>query len=148
VASVTVSEWFHATPEQVFAGIRQYTKYPEYLPGVTAIEVLPPKAKGSACRVRYELKLIKTFHYTLNMYEEGPSRIWWDLDESNIMRTSNGSWAIKADGDGTKADYSLEVAFSGLVPQKIVDQVTKANLPAMMRGFQKLVDDTRKSGRT
>jgi ribosome-associated toxin RatA of RatAB toxin-antitoxin module len=147
VAELTTEQVFDGTLAQVFEGIRQYAKYPEYLPGVTAIDVLPAKKAGSTCQVRYELKLIKSFYYTLNMFEDAAAkspRIWWDLDDSNIMKQSNGSWTfVDAGGGKTKATYMVDVAFSGFVPQKIVDQITKANLPMMMKGFQRLIIDSK-----
>jgi ribosome-associated toxin RatA of RatAB toxin-antitoxin module len=144
LAVLTTEHTFDGAPGVVFAGIRQYAKYPDYLPGVTKVDVLPAKQKGSTCQVRYELKLIKSFFYTLNMFEESPTRIWWDLDDSNIMKQSAGSWTLKdAPGGKTHATYALDIAFSGLVPQRIVDQITKANLPLMMKGFQKLIVDTK-----
>lgn len=143
MAELTTDYTFEGSLSQVFEGIRQYAKYPQYLSGVTATEVLPPTAKGSVCRVRYDLKLIKTFFYTLNMFEESPKRIWWTLEESNLMKNSSGSWTFSdLGGNRTKAIYALDIAFRGLVPSAIVDQITKANLPAMMKGFQRLIDDT------
>jgi ribosome-associated toxin RatA of RatAB toxin-antitoxin module len=146
VAELTTEQVFDGSPDEVFRGIHCYEKYPEYLPGVTGIKVLPAKVKGSVAQVRYELKLVKSFHYTLNMFEENPNRIWWTLDDSNIMKHNNGGWTLTPAGGEvgkTKAVYALDVGFSGFVPQKIVDQITKANLPAMMKGFQKLIVDQR-----
>ncbi len=142
MAEMTTEQLFDGTIDAVFEGLHQYKKYPEYLPGVTGIEVLKAKKPGSVCQVRYDLKLVKTFYYTLNMFEEKPTRIWWDLEDSNIMKQSIGSWKLTDAGGGkTKAVYSIDVAFSGFVPQKIIDGITKANLPMMMKGFQRLIVD-------
>lgn len=144
MAEISKEQVFTGKSEDVFAGIRKYEKYPDYLPGVTAIKVLPAKKPGSTCQVRYELKLIKSFFYTLNMFEKAPNKIWWDMDDSNIMKYSNGAWTLTDKGDGTThAVYTLDVGFSGFVPQKIVDQIAKANLELMMKGFQRLIDDSR-----
>lgn len=144
MAELTTEHVFEGSREQVFEGIRQFAKYPDYIPGVTKIAVLPAKKPGSTCQVRYDLKLIKTFYYTMNMFEEKPGRLWWDLDDSNIMKKSSGSWTLTEAGPGkTKAIYALDIAFSGFVPQMAVDQITKANLPAMMAGFQKLIIATK-----
>ncbi len=147
MAELTTEQLFDGTVDEVFEGIRQYNRYPEYLPGVTKIDVLKAKKPGSTCQVRYELKLIKSFYYVLNMFEDKPGKIWWDLDDSNIMKVSNGSWSLTANGDKTKAVYAIDVAFGGLVPQRVIDQITKANLPMMMKGFQQLVTDNKKGGR-
>jgi ribosome-associated toxin RatA of RatAB toxin-antitoxin module len=145
LAELTTEHTFDASIDEVFTGLGEFKKYPEYIPGITGIEVLPPSKPGSIGKVRYELKIIKSFYYTLNMFTEKPSRIWWDLDESNIMKKSVGSWTLSDAGGGkTKAVYSLDITFKGLVPSAIVDQVTKANLPGMFSGFQKLFDANRK----
>lgn len=145
MAELKTDYTFDATIDEVFTGLGQFKKYPNYIPGITGIEVLPAKKPGSTGQVRYELKIIKSFYYTLNMYEERPGKIWWDLDDSNIMKKSNGSWTLKDAGGGkTKATYSLDITFKGLVPSSIVDQITKANLPGMFKGFQELFDANRK----
>lgn len=145
MAELTTEHVFDGSPQAVFDAIRQYQKYPDYIPGVTKIAVLPADKPKSTCQVRYELKLIKSFHYTMNMFEENPAKIWWDLADSNIMKRSTGSWTLKEVSPGkTKAVYALDIAFSGLVPQKIVDGITKANLPGMMKGFQQIIDDMKK----
>lgn len=143
MAEISKEQVFKGKCPEVFAGIQKYEKYPDYLPGVTAIKVLPAKKPGSTCQVRYELKLIKSFFYTLNMFVEAPNKIWWDMDDSNIMKYSNGSWILTDNGNNTtQAVYKLDVGFSGFVPQKIVDQIAKANLELMMNGFQKLINDS------
>lgn len=145
MAELITDHTFDASIDEVFAGLGQFKKYPDYIPGVTGVTVLPAKKPGSTGQVRYELKIIKSFFYTLNMFEDKPGRIWWDLEESNIMKRSNGSWTLTDLGNGkTKASYSLEIAFKGLVPSSIVDQITKANLPGMFKGFQDLFDANRK----
>ena len=142
MAELSTEQIFNGTPAQVFEAIRQYSKYKEYIPGVTSTEVLPAQKKGSTCQVRYDLKFIKTFYYTLDMYEEPGKKIYWHLADSNLLKISNGSWDFtKVSDTETRAVYAVEVAFSGFVPNKVVEQITKANLPAMMTGFQKLIDD-------
>lgn len=147
MSAVTIEHIFDGNIEQVFEACRQYLDYPKFLPGVAGIEVLDAKEPKSECQVRYEVKLIKVFHYTLNMFEEKPRKIWWHLDESNLMKKSSGSWEFSDLGKGkTKAVYSLDVAFSMFAPQKIVDQVAKANLPGLMKGMQALIDHHRQQG--
>lgn len=142
MAKLETEHTFNGSVAKVFHSLRQYEKYPEYLPGVTGIKVLPPKLKDSTCQVRYELKIIKEFYYILNMFEDGPTKIWWDLDESNIMKGNAGSWKLKERNPSqTKAIYTLDIKLKGLVPRAITDRVAEANLPAMLAGFQRLIDD-------
>ena len=132
---------FDGAVEKVFKAICQFDKYPEYLPGVTSIQVLPAVLPESFCQVRYELNFIKTFHYTLDMYQDDPTKIWWTLAESNIFKENSGRWQFKKkSADLTEALYFLNVKFKGLIPSAITDQIAKANIPLMFSGFQRLID--------
>lgn len=141
MAKLETEHTFNGSITQVFSALQQYERYPEYLPGVTGIKVLPPQQPGSTCQVRYELKIIKEFYYILNMYENGPEEITWDLAESNIMNANSGSWRLTEKNDKTKAIYTLDIKLKGLVPRAVTDKVAEANLPGMLNGFQKLIDD-------
>lgn len=142
MAELETTHVFDGDIQHVFKAIGQFEQYPRYLPGVTAVQVLPPKAPGAKCQVRYELNIVKTFFYTLEMFEEGPGKIWWNLTDSNLMKQNDGSWNFETAGEGkTKATYKLDIRFKGLVPSMITDQIAKANLPLMFAGFQKLIKD-------
>lgn len=144
MAKLETEHIFKSSVKEAFEGIRQYQKYPEYLPGVTKIEILPAKAKGSTCQVRYEINIIKKFYYVLDMFEDEPGRLWWSLDDSNLMKTNDGEWLLTEKDSGlTKARYSLDIKFRGLVPSAVTDKVAQANLPSMLAGFQRLIDDTK-----
>jgi coenzyme Q-binding protein COQ10 len=142
VAKLETEHTFKGNIQKVYSGLGQYQRYPEYLPGVTGIKVLPPTQAQSKCQVRYELRIIKEFYYVLNMYEEGPHKIWWDMAESNIMKSNSGSWKLREKSEqSTKAIYTLDIQLKGLIPKAITDRVAEANLPAMLAGFQKLIDE-------
>ena len=66
MAALETEHTFEGSLEKVFGAIGQYSKYPQYIPGVTKIEVLPAKVKGSKCQVRYELNIIKTFFLVIH----------------------------------------------------------------------------------
>jgi len=59
-----------------------------------------------------------------------------------MMKISNGSWELSADGNRTRALYTVEVqvAKPPLVPQAFVDRVsdelTKVNLPRTLAAFK------------
>jgi coenzyme Q-binding protein COQ10 len=142
VATVETEYRFKGGIEKVFQAITNYQKYAQHLPGVTKVEILPTKTSGAKCEVRFEVNLIKSFHYTLTMFEKKPNEIHWSLVDSNLMKENTGGWKLSKAGDNeTLAHYAFEVKFKGLMPSMITDQVAKANLPAMMAGFQKMVDE-------
>lgn len=140
MAELNAEHTFNGNIEKVLKGIKNFDEYVNHLPGVTSIKVLKPKEKGSICQVRYDISIIKSFHYILDMYEESPTKLWWEMAESNIMKLNSGSWELAEQGDKTHAKYSLELKFKGLVPSKVTDKVAKANLPAMFKGFQTIID--------
>jgi ribosome-associated toxin RatA of RatAB toxin-antitoxin module len=141
VATVERTHIFNGSVEKVFAGLCRYDKYPEYLPGVTEIAILPSAVAGSTCQVRYDINLIKKFFYILNMWEDSGKKLYWNLAESNLMKLNSGSWVLKPGKKGTtEAAYSLEVKFRGFVPSAVSDRIAQANLPMMFAGFQQLID--------
>lgn len=144
MAELETSHVFNGSINKVFAALGKFERYPEFIPGVTAVKVLPPPAGSKAkCIVRSELNIVKTFFYTIEIFEEGPGKIWWTMTDSNLMKKNDGSWTLTEMGDNqTKAIYKLDVTFKGLVPSMITDQVAKANLPGMFAGFQKLIDSS------
>jgi ribosome-associated toxin RatA of RatAB toxin-antitoxin module len=141
MAVLTTDHIFNGTPVEVFKGIRNFEKYPDYIPMISSIEVGKPIVPKSVALVTFKVNLVKTFYYSLHMFEEAPLRLWWDLHESNLMKKSHGSWLLEEKVQGTTlAHYSLDVAFKGLVPQMMIDKVTQSSLAPMMEGFQKLVN--------
>ncbi len=140
MAKLTTNHLFNGSIKQVFKALSSYEKYPEYIPGVNEIKVLPSDKEGVSCQVRYEVKVIKTIFYTLEMHVEEPNKIWWSLVDSNILKKNDGSWTLKKRKNGVDAEYCLDVAFKGFVPKAITDKVTQANLPGMFKGFQDLID--------
>jgi ribosome-associated toxin RatA of RatAB toxin-antitoxin module len=142
MAEIETTHIFKGNINKVFAALGQYQRYPEFIQGVTGIKVLPPPAGSQAkCLVRYELNIVKTFFYTIEMFDNGKDRIWWTMTESNLMKKNDGEWTLTdRGGQETNAVYKLNVTFKGLVPSMITDQVAKANLPGMFAGFQKLID--------
>jgi coenzyme Q-binding protein COQ10 len=143
MAELETTHNFKGDIKKVFKALGQYERYPEFIPGVTGIQVLPPPAGSTAkCLVRYEINIVKTFFYAIEMFDNGQDKIWWKMTDSNLMKKNDGSWTLSGSGaDETKALYKLDVAFKGLVPSMITDQVAKANLPGMFAGFQKLIEE-------
>ena len=141
MAKLETEHIFSGTVTECFQGIKQYGKYPDYMPGITSANILPPRLDGSSCQARYEINIIKSFYYVLDLFETEPNKIWWQLADSNIMKSNEGSWLLQEAGKNkVRAVYTLEVKFKGLVPSAITDKVAQANLPLMLSGFQRLID--------
>jgi ribosome-associated toxin RatA of RatAB toxin-antitoxin module len=141
VAQLETKHVFKGTVDQVFKAITNYQEYPNFLPGVTnAIVESSDKPKGIQ-RVRFDLNLIKTFYYVLDMTAKAPDHISWELTDSNLMKSNSGEWRLTPKGKTqTEATYVLDIKFKLLVPSAITDKVAKANLGNMFEGFQKIID--------
>ncbi len=143
MAELETTHVFNGTMERVFKGLGMFDLYSKYIPGVSSIKVeKAPAGSKAQCLVRYEINIVKTFHYTLEMFLQAPNKISWSMVDSNLMKQNDGSWTLESGADGTtNSTYRLEIKFKGLVPSMITDQVAKANLPLMFAGFQKLIDE-------
>lgn len=146
MASVNTTHTFLGTPSEVFKGITDYAAYADYIPGVLKTEILEPLDKDADLSIRYEINIVKKFHYTLNMFHKGKSEILWTLEGSNIMKENEGHWRLKkSDKKGfVDAEYAVNLKFRGLVPSAIINKITQTSLPAMFEGFQSLIDSKKK----
>lgn len=143
MAKLITEHTFHGNITKVFKAISSYDKYIKYLQQVSEIDVMKPTEKGSVCKVAYKINIIKEIFYTLNMYHDEPNKIWWELDESNLMKKNSGSWEFKKRSDNeTIAIHTIDVDIKGFVPRSLLDKVSKAQIPAMMESMQKLIDAT------
>lgn len=126
--------------ERFFDLVVDYERYPEFVPGIRSCRV---RRSGGEKHVEYELDLgVKRVRYVLRHEEVRPSRVSWSLVSGDMMKVSNGSWALADDGGRTRATYSVEIQVSRppLVPQAIIDRVsdelTRVQLPRTLEAFK------------
>ncbi len=138
MANVERKEIFDVEINKFFDVIIDYESYPDFVDGVSAIEVLefsPEEAK-----VRYFINLIKKFSYTLKMYQERPRKVSWELLDGDLFKKNNGSWSLKELGEGkTEVTYALDVEFKIFAPKMVVNKLVGHNLPAMMKAWHERV---------
>jgi ribosome-associated toxin RatA of RatAB toxin-antitoxin module len=146
--SVVTQEVFIDAPiDRVYDVIVDYGRYPEFVPGIRSCRVL---SGGPGRRVEYELDLgIKRLKYVLRHEEDRPRKVTWSLLSGELMKVSNGSWELHAEGDRTRAHYSVEILISKppLVPQAVIDRIseelTKVNLPRNLHAFKARAESLR-----
>ena len=144
MAAVTKEIVFDRPAEQVFSVLIDYARYPEFVPGIKACRVLPVKG---ARHVEYELDLgLKRIKYVLHHVETRPTRITWSLVSGEMMKVSNGEWALAAEGGSTRARYTVDIQISKppLIPQSVIDKVsdelTRVQLPKTLEAFKARVE--------
>ena len=129
------------SPDRFFEVIRDYDRYPEFVPTVKKCKV---RRGPAGVEVDYELDLgIKSIAYTLRLVEEPPRKVSWTLARGDWMKVSNGSWEISDAGGKTRAVYSVDIQIQKppLVPQSLVDRIsdelTRVQLPKMLDAFRR-----------
>ena len=85
----------------------------------------------------FELELLKRFSYRLVFTRQGHEELHWKLAESDFFKKNEGFWKLEAEGDHTKATYSLDVDFGFLVPSWVTKKLTQNQLPEMVKSFEK-----------
>lgn len=140
MASVTKQVIIEAPLEKVFDIVADYERYPEFVPGIRSCKV---RSANGEKHVEYELDLgVRRIRYVLRHEEQRPTRVAWSLVSGDMMKVSNGSWELAAEGGRTRALYSVEIQITRppLVPQMIVDRVsdelTRIQLPKTLDAFK------------
>jgi coenzyme Q-binding protein COQ10 len=137
MAGAQSSETFNCTPEQFFAVVTDYEKYPEFLQEVKQCKVL--KVENSRKLVEYSVSVVKSFKYCLWMTETKPSLVKWEFASGEIFKTSSGFWKIEEESGKTRATYSVEATFGLMVPGPLAKVLVSVNLPNMMAAYHKRI---------
>jgi ribosome-associated toxin RatA of RatAB toxin-antitoxin module len=128
------------TIDRFYQVVTDYPRYPEFVPGIKACRVLEVQGEK---HVEYDLDLgLRRIRYVLRHVEDPPRRVTWSLVSGEILKVSNGSWELTAEGQKTRARYSvdIQIARPPLVPQplmdKMSDQMSKVQLPRTLEAFK------------
>ncbi|WP_372653379.1 type II toxin-antitoxin system RatA family toxin [Halobacteriovorax sp.] len=135
MASVSRTETFDVEIEDLYNVIIDYSSYPDFVDGVSSINVLEQTESGA--RVEYGLNLIKKFKYILSLSHQKPNSVSWEFESGDLFKKNNGSWELVDLGNGqTEVTYSLDVDVKGFVPKSIISKLTDSSLPAMMKSYR------------
>lgn len=136
MASASRTEVVDVDINKLYDVLVDYEKYPEFVDGVSGIKVLAKDEKTA--KVEYNLNMIKSFKYTINLKQERPSHLSWTLDSGDLFKKNDGEWKLKDLGNGkTEVTYSLDLDFKMFAPSSILSALTEKNLPTMMGSFFK-----------
>ncbi len=137
MASASRTEVMKAPLEKVRQALGDYESYPKFMDGVSAVNIV--SKEGNVTKCKYDLNVIKTFSYVLEL-TESDDRISWTFDSGDIFSINNGSWDLKDLGDGTtEVTYNIELEIkikmmgTGLIVKKLVN----TSLPSMMKSVEK-----------
>jgi ribosome-associated toxin RatA of RatAB toxin-antitoxin module len=123
-------------PGRFFEVVRDYARYPEFLPEVKAVSVGP--RSGDSVEVTYRLDArIKLIEFTLLHVETAPARIEWRLVRGDLMKRDEGRWTLEpSPSGGTTATYAIELELLPRVPRGLEKALAEQGLPAMLANFK------------
>ncbi|MCB9536385.1 MAG: SRPBCC family protein [Myxococcales bacterium] len=122
-------------PERLYALITDFDTYPTFVPNQSAVRVL--SHEGDRWRVEFELSIVKTLRYTLDLVGEPGRSLSWTLVSGDMMRAMTGGWTLEALPDGrTRATYALDVELKGFVPRSVSRSLVERTLPANLEAFK------------
>jgi len=139
MASVETVEIFDCTPDQLFSIITDYENYGDFISEIDYCEII--EDEGDRKLVEYNINMVKTFTYRLWMEKTDDYKVEWSLESGDLFKVSNGSWELEADGDQTKATYSVEAQFKMFIPGPIAKKAMNVNLPNMMRSYRERIEE-------
>ncbi len=139
MAAATRSIVINAPVDACFAVIADVERYPEFLPEVKKIKT--SNRKGNEVDAQYEADFkVKIIKYTVRLKEEKPNKLSWTYVDGEFMKDNHGGWVLEAQGDQTKATYSITVEVSRLVPNSVVTMLTESQLPTLLENFKKRIE--------
>ncbi len=141
MAKAKTSEVFKCTAEQLYKIVTDYAKYPDFLSEVKKCDVV--KSEGPKKLIEYQVSMIKTFSYRLQMVENyvenGISTVNWDFISGDVFKSLAGSWKIEPEGSQCRATYEVEATFGLFVPGPIANTLVNVSLPNMISSYHKRI---------
>lgn len=104
----------NAPAGEVLDIIADLEAYPQWAKEIKQVEVLTEDGDGWPDRARFTLdagaiKDTYTLDYTWDVTEDGTGVVSWVLVEGNVLKAMDGSYELRAEGEGTSVTYHLMV---------------------------------------
>lgn len=140
MSKTTTSIEIKAPLKKVFSVVSDFEKYPEFLSGSKKVKII--KKSGEKLQVEFQMDLIKTISYTLEIKLNPPHGLHWSLVKGDFMKSNHGAWKLEEIKKGlTLAIYEIDVGFGLLVPKAISSVLVEKNLPSMMKEFKERIEN-------
>jgi coenzyme Q-binding protein COQ10 len=128
-----------APPDEVFAVIQDFDKYPEFLPEVKKVKVEP--GAGDTKEVTYTIDLkAKLITYTLRHTAHPPRELRWTFVRGDMMKGNDGAWVLEPVPQGTQATYKIDLKLGALVPSFVERMLADQSLPGLLQNFKKRIE--------
>lgn len=136
-----------ATPDEVFAVVTDYDHYPEFIPSLVDAKVLEWES-DDVCVLMEKLKVaFKTIEYAIRVTHDRRKLSTRWTKHHGFLRRNDGGWTCKSHGKGrTLVTYRVAVEAGLLVPQFVIDRLSRGSLPDLFAGLRKRVAEVRSIG--
>lgn len=100
-----------AAPEELWAVLVDFERYPSWARDLKHVEVLERDAEGRGVEVLFRAAAMgRSTTYVLRYdHTEAPTRLPWRFVRGDIMRRLDGEYRFEVVPEGTKVVYELEV---------------------------------------
>ena len=133
-----------APPDEVFAVIEDFEKYPEFLPEVKNVKVEP--GSGDSKDVTYTIDVkAKQITYTLRHTADRPRELRWTFVRGEMMKGNDGAWVLQPVPQGTQATYKIDLKLGALVPSFVERALAEQSLPGLLQNFKKRIEGLHRS---
>lgn len=130
------------TPERCWATVLDYERYPDWAKDVKKVEILDRDAQGRGSRVEFRAAAMgRSIRYVLVYdYTAAPQALSWKLEEGDMLRRLDGTYAFESEGDGTLVTYDLEVDISMPLPGLIKRRAAGLIMGNALKELKKAVE--------
>ena len=129
-----------ATPEDLYDVAADVATYPEWASGVKEVEVLETDEAGRVERARFVLDVgIREIEYVLRYSHDRPNTLSWVSEQSDDLKTMEGSYQFAPVDGATEVVYSLTVEPNFSFPGFLRRQAEKQIVTTALRGLRKRV---------
>lgn len=92
--------------------IADFDKYPEWVENMVQAQVLTQDSDGWPLTVRFKvdagvLRDTYVLSYSWNVDQDGCGEVSWELVESTVIRSLDGSYRLESEADKTSVTYTL-----------------------------------------
>jgi hypothetical protein len=125
---------FNQPIDQTWALMKKTELQHRYLPDLENCALVSRNASGDS--VDFHVKLVMNINYRIHhVYDDEHCYLHWGLDPNfkNDMKRVDGYWKLyKIDDQHTLARYGTNVEVTSIIPEFIMEKLTKSNLPVNM----------------
>lgn len=135
-----------ADPAVVLDVIADFERYPDWVENMVSSQILTQDDDGWPLTVRFEvdagvLRDTYVLAYTWNVDQDGVGVVSWNLVESTVMRSLDGSYRLEAKNTLTAVTYTLRAEVKIPIVSMLRRKAEKGIVDQALRGLKRRCED-------